>query len=562
MRKEKRGLIMVMALGMLLCGCAQDATEGSRGAQEGTQGTGTQENSGSDMGSPENETKDETKDQQASGESEELGFPISPEMIDVTGMAWVSPQGGDNTDNYGWDRYREMTNINVQWENVPNDILEERKSTVMTSNSLPDVFFALGFSNSDLTRYGSQGVFLALDDLIDQYGYNFKKLMEEYPEIRRGITMPDGHIYGMPTLKMGDNMRIMKMYVNEDWLKNLDLSYPETLDEFTEMLRAFKEQDANGNGDASDEIPLAFRTSHLIPTMMSLFDLGTRGDITHTLVDYDEDAKALRFMPTSPQYKEMLAYLNMLYEEKLLDNEVYSMPSSRDMVAKLTQNIVGVHADYTTNAGDLQDKFLAMPVFENYYGNKVWNRVLPLVETPGAFVISAGCKYPGEMMRWIDYFYGEEGQLMSNMGFEGVTFEYDENGEVKYTEELLNNSDGLTLTQVRAQYMNFHTGAGIRSDEYYKGAETYWTSTEGLKYYIDYIPKEVWPAFNYTYDENEEISALETDIASYVNEKTAAFITGRESLENWDKYVQEFERLDLSRYMELVEAGYARYSSN
>ena len=70
------------------------------------------------------------------------------------------------------------------------------------------------------------------------------------------------------------------------------------------------------------------------------------------------------------------------------------------------------------------------------------------------------------------------------------------------------------------------------------------------------------PAFNYTYDENEEISALETDIASYVNEKTAAFITGRESLENWDKYVQEFERLDLSRYMELVEAGYARYSSN
>ena len=76
---------MVMALGMLLCGCAQDATEGSRGAQEGTQGTGTQENSGSDMGSPEDETKDETKDQQASGESEELGFPISPEMIDVTG---------------------------------------------------------------------------------------------------------------------------------------------------------------------------------------------------------------------------------------------------------------------------------------------------------------------------------------------------------------------------------------------------------------------------------------------------------------------------------------------
>ncbi len=557
MKKGKQGLAMALILSMLLCACGNGSEEPS-GTSAGADGGGTS----SAEGAGSVEGADGSQSGQAQTEPQELGFPISEQMIEVTGMAWVSPQGGDNTDCYGWDQYRDMTNINVKWENVPNDILAERKSTVMTSKNLPDVFYALSFSNSDLTRYGGQGVFLALDDLIDQYGPNFKKLMDEYPEIRRGITMPDGHIYGMPMLKMGDNMRMMKMYINEDWLKNVGLSYPETLDEFTEVLRAFKEKDANGNGDATDEIPLSFRTSHMIPTMMSLFDLGTRGSITHTLVDYDEEAQAIRFMPTSQQYKEMLAYLNMLYSEKLLDNEVFSMSSSRDMVAKLTQDIVGVHADYTTNAGEMQDKFLALPVFENYYGHKVWNRVLPLVELPGAFVVSAGCEYPEEMMRWVDYFYSEEGQIMGNMGFEGVTYEYDENGEIKYTEEILNNPDGLTLTQARAQYMCFLSGPGIMSDEYYKGAETYWTSTEGLKYYIDYIPEEVWPAFNYTYEENEEISALETDIASYVNEKTAAFITGRESLDNWDSYVKEFERLNLSRYMELVEAGYTRYSSN
>lgn len=557
MKKGKQGLAMALTLSMLLCACGNGSEEPS-----GTSADGGGTSSAEGSGSVESTKQDESQSGQDQTGPQEPGFPISEEMIEVTGMAWVSPQGGDNTDCYGWDRYREMTNIDVKWENVPNDILAERKSTVMTSKNLPDVFYALSFSNSDLTRYGGQGVFLALDDLIDQYGPNFKKLMDEYPEIRKGITMPDGHIYGMPMLKMGDNMRMMKMYINEDWLKNVDLSYPETLDEFTEVLRAFKEKDANGNGDATDEIPLSFRTSHMIPTMMSLFDLGTRGSITHTLVDYDEEAQAIRFMPTSQQYKEMLTYLNMLYSEKLLDNDVFSMSSSRDMVAKLTQDIVGVHADYTTNAGEMQDKFLALPVFENYYGHKVWNRVLPLVELPGAFVISAGCEYPEEMMRWVDYFYSEEGQIMGNMGFEGITYEYDENGEIKYTEELLNNPDGLTLTQARAQYMCFLSGPGIMSDEYYKGAETYWTSTEGLKYYIDYIPEEVWPAFNYTYDENEEISALETDIASYVNEKMAAFITGRESLDNWDSYVKEFERLNLSRYMELVEAGYTRYSSN
>lgn len=541
MKKGNRFLAVSLVVSMVLAGCAKS------GGNETT-------------ASPAPTDAGETS--AGAVEMTEPSYPIVEEKLTMTGLAWVSPQGGDNTSCYGWDEYEKLTNIHMEWENVPNDILAERKSTVMASNTLPDVFYALSFSNSDLTRYGSQGVFKPLDEMIDQHGYYFKKLMEEHPEIRKGITMPDGHIYGMPLLKLGDNMRVMKMYVNEDWLKNVGLDYPETLDEFTEMLVEFRDQDANGNGDSTDEIPLSFRQSHLIPTMMSFFNLGTRGSITHTLVDYDEKAQAVRFMPTAQEYKDMLTYLNMLYEEKLLDSEVFTMSSSRDIVAKLTQNMVGVHADYTTNAGELQDKYLALPLFKNYYGEKTWNRVLPIVELPGAFVVSATCKEPIAALKWVDYFYSEDGQIMSNMGFEGVTFEYDDSGEIKYTEEILNNPEGLTLTQARAKYMNFLSGPGVMSDEYYKGAETYPTSTEGLKYYIDAIPEEVWPAFNYTYEENEEISALQTDISAYVNEMTAAFITGKEDLGKWDSYVKEFDRLGLDRYMELVNTGYERYSTN
>ena len=504
-------------------------------------------------------TETEVSQVQETGTSESA--EESDGKITFTGMAVVSPQGGDNTDSYGWKEYEKISNVHVEWENVQNDILAERKSTVMASQELPDIMWGLGFSNAELVRYGSQGLLLPLDQYLDS-APNLSKLMEEYPEIRKAITMPDGHIYGLPFLKMGDNMRILKMYVNQDWLDNLGLEYPETLDEFTEMLIAFRDEDANGNGDPDDEIPLSFRESHLLPTMLGFFDLGNRGTDRQTLIDYDEEDGTLRFIPTTEQYRDMLTYLNMLYEEKLLDNEVFTMTSSRDIVAKLTQNIVGVHADYTTNAGELQDKFLALPLFSNKYGGKTWNRVCPIVDTPGAFVVSATCENPETAVKWADFFYSDEGQLMYNMGFEGVTFEYDENGELTYTDELLHNPDGLTLTQARAQYMSFQGGPGIYSDEYYRGAETYHTSVEGLPYYIDYIPDEIWPVFSFDYEDNEELTAIQSDIQSYVDEMTAAFITGGRSLDEWDAYVAEFENLRLNDFMSLMQAGYERYAAS
>lgn len=534
--KMKRCLAVLMALCLILtglCGC------GRKQAAE----TGAAPTAGS--------AQESTSSTRAADDGK----------ITMTGLAWASPQGGDNTDCYGWDEYEKISNVHMEWENVPNDILAERKSTVMASGSLPDIMYGLSFSNSELIRYGSQGLLLPLDEYLEN-APNFSSLLEQYPQIRQAITMPDGHIYSLPFLKMGDNVRLMEMYVNQDWLDNLGMDYPETLDEFTEMLITFRDQDANGNGDPSDEIPLSFRKSHLLPTVMSFFGLGNRGSVNQALVDYNEKDNALRFIPSASEYKDMLEYLHMLYEEKLLDNEVFTMSSSRDIVAKLTQDIVGVHADYTTNAGNLQDKFLALPLFTNAYGEKTWNRVLPMVDGIGAFVVSAKTEHPERALQWADYFYSVEGQIMYNMGFEGVTYEYDENGELTYTQELLNNPDGLTLTQARAQYISFQSGPGIMSDEYFKGAETYHTAVEGLPYYIDYIPKDVWSSFNYTYDENEEITALQTDIQSYVDEMTAAFITGTRPLEEWDAYVAEFENLRLDEFMGYVQKGYERYSAD
>ena len=58
--------------------------------------------------------------------------------------------------------------------------------------------FDAQMSQYDLLRYAKDGTIIAVDDLIDQYMPNLKKILDENPEYRTLITAPDGHIYSFP----------------------------------------------------------------------------------------------------------------------------------------------------------------------------------------------------------------------------------------------------------------------------------------------------------------------------------------------------------------------------
>ena len=129
--------------------------------------------------------------------------------------------------------------------------------------------------------------------------------------------------------------------------------------------------------------------------------------------------------------------------------------------------------------------------------------------------------------------YSEEGLLMYNMGIEGVTFEFDENGQPQWKDEMIHDPNGLTLTQKRVQSMGFQGGCGAWTDEAYQGAETYWTATELMDDYRQYLPESI-----------------------------AGFISGSISLDTWDQYVATLEGMGLEEYMNIYNAMYQRYAAN
>lgn len=154
----------------------------------------------------------------------------------------------------------EQTGIDISWETYPQSAWPEKKSLLIASNDLPDAFFGNGVLTSDeVVKYGSEGILIPLEDYITEENTpNLWKIFQEYPEYKSAITAPDGHIYSLMSFEDGYMVTTNNpIYINKAWLEAVGMDAPTTTEEFREVLRAFKEQDPNGNGQA-DEIPFSF----------------------------------------------------------------------------------------------------------------------------------------------------------------------------------------------------------------------------------------------------------------------------------------------------------------
>ncbi len=134
---------------------------------------------------------------------------------------------------------------------------QNKLNLMLASDDLPEVIIGCNIRLDQMQILAEQGVALPLNDYIEKYGVETKKMFETNPAIKALITLLDGKIYGMPHYNDCYHCSMsQKMWVYKPWLDKLGLKVPETTDEFEAMLKAFKEKDPNGNGKA-DEIPMS-----------------------------------------------------------------------------------------------------------------------------------------------------------------------------------------------------------------------------------------------------------------------------------------------------------------
>lgn len=266
-------------------------------------------------------------------------WKITDEPITLRVMIANTPEHPDDMNEQELiQRAEERTGIHIEWVMPGSSAFNEQKSLALASGDMPDIILN-GLTDSEIARYGADGTLMAYNELMEEYpgmAPNLEHIYEERPDIKRFITSPDGNIYSAPRINEGAWMKQNgNAIINVQWLDNLGLEMPTSIDELKEVLRAFKEQDANGNGDPNDEIPLTMAASDVkLQGNSGGFNLlmGSFGVIADNDFRMLQDGK-LVCSATTEGWKEGIAWYHELYEEALRwVDYIYDKVNSLEMI--------------------------------------------------------------------------------------------------------------------------------------------------------------------------------------------------------------------------------------
>ena len=499
-------------------------------------------------------------------------FPIVEEPITLSLFAVKNPYIEDFTTNDFTKFYEEKTNVHLEW-NVATGDTQQAFNLMLASGEYTDMVMNMFFAKSALYDYATQEIFIDLKPYIDEYGYYIKDIFKRAPHVEKGITMGEA-IYGLPVVSDGYRYEYMeKMWVYKPWLEKLNLEVPETTGEFYEMLKAFKEQDPNGNGKA-DELPLVARgvadNYGIEPFLMSAF-LPAKSERV-----YVDDNGKVQFTAVQPEYREGLRYLKKLYDEGLLYSDTFIL--DRAQIMSIGENDVPILGAapgmfpgmFTISNGNSPRyyEYTAIPPLAGPEGV----RCAPAAPAAysGNFVVTSACQYPDVAVKWVDWFYSEEGKTLSQATAAGASERREaREGELGFDGQQAKWAIDAQKSQATDDAGMTHNRSWQNFGVFYSGFE------ESIKVcnYNDILDKhgEWYKAYdNYGKYRKEvfvgDLAIPEEDLADYNDIKTAledvnvcfaSFVNGSMSLDNdWDNYIENLEQLGLPRYLEIIQKAY------
>ncbi len=498
-------------------------------------------------------------------------LPIADPPIELTAAVSQSPIQIDFNEIVILKEFAEKSGVHIKFQNIPSTDRATQLSLMLNTGELPDILFKMSVSATDQAKYAEEQLFVPISDYEDLTP-NLNKWFAEYPSAKAAVTQADGKVYAAPYILAGYSIRMgNKYFFNTDVLQKLGLDkIPTTTADLLEYFRAAKKLDYNGNGQ-EDEIPMTASSIDAVLTgLAGSFGIYNRGG-SHSTV-YVEDDGTLAYNWSSERYREMLRFLNTMYEERLLDQDIFTMDFAQ-LIAKASTGRALTYCMVNNSpvAGTQYEQYtLGMTEpFEGPQGYKFWGLYTVPASGSGQFMISYKCQEKGEeyvkaAIRLMDHWYSDEGIIAYFMGVEGVTYEKDEAspGGLKLTDFVLNNPDGINFEQVLATYVPWAGGANpsVATNEFFKGGETWPAAVASADGLINYIPEITWEPFTryYTAAESSEMTSINTELNNYYKEWRGYFITGQKSLDtDWDAYVAGYKGMNLDRYMEIYNKGMA-----
>lgn len=498
--------------------------------------------------------------------AEMLGeYPVTTQPVTFT--AWAIQPNSSMVDNFNenpaYQELERITGVHIEWENVSSEGSAEKRALRLAQGNLPDLFFRCAMSDNEVTSLASAGQLVDLGNLLNENAPNFMALVEKDPSILASIMDADGHVYTLPQITTPSITS--HLILNVKWLENLGLKMPTTRDEYYEVLKAFKEQDANGNGNPDDEIPL------------SAVGLGGFTDLMHSFGVYIDNYYGMFVYPGNTNVecsyiadgmKEALTWLKKLYDEGLIDPESFSQ-SGDTYTVKGTSNTLGslrVAGAFVNVGNDLHFDYRGLAPFPDQNGNCLINK--RHAAGGNQFCITSNCSDPAMALRWVDYLYSEAGTTLVWLGVEGVSWEWK---DAEKTTWRWIKPDDMTMQQFRHSY-------AIQGGTGYPAAHPIWFESSMWDRQEDPIEASLdtdlfrkpntdcgvvlWPPIKWTLEQSEELGFILPDCSTYFTSSAVDFITGVRDIDaEWDSYVNTMKDMGIEKAIAICQDAYDTYQA-
>ena len=509
-------------------------------------------------------------DAQTSGEKVKLKALFIAHSLtkDVNEMQWLQ-------------EIEDKAGVDIEWEMIYTD-WSTVKSTRFASGDIPDLVFNATI-NSDYTTY--DGLFQDMTELIETSAPNIQAMFEEEPDTKV-LANIDGKIYGIPKFQGKWPSTNTVMFINKQWLENLNLEKPTTFTELEEVLLAFKEQDANGNGDPNDEVPMDYNAyggnNAWFNSAYSMTNLlGALGiQLTNWGVDaYFAEDSTVKCYAVDERYKLFMKYMNQLYSQGLInDNALTSDYSTFQSLSRGNENgeaMVGVvfgweetdkfgptlYAQYEPLAA--LDYDIDVPA--GTYDTRWRDDYSGLNMSENRVSMSAKCTDKEAAMRFIDQFYSADVSVQVLFG--GITdgcVEQTGEDSFKVLDPLDPDTDAGTWKWTSSfadngpMYIRRATEIEMAQDMTY--------ALEEREYYNDTIAKagktDSYPQMfmKYTADELNTMAVNQANINNIIDNYWSLWMTGDSDIDaDWDSYVQSVYNAGLQEVLDIRQAAFDTY---
>lgn len=474
----------------------------------------------------------------------------------------------------------ESTNVYVTWENVSESVYSQQKNLILgNADNRPDAIYHAGMSSSEIIKYAKRKVLLPISDYLE-YMPNFSKILEERPDIKNQLlNVEDGKIYSLPRVEeMGLLQHPNLLFLNKAWavqaieagavsgLKAADVEDGLTLtaDQMEAMLRYFKENDMNGNGDAADERPMNFVYNNWQGNQCDLYGMfGINDNLEHRVV---VDNK-ITYTVLDERFKEATNYIAGWIKDGLIDKVSFEQSQDNFLANGKGMEIYGAFYwwESETVVSNPENYVCCAPLIGPNGDQTICVSNNPEISV-GEVIIFADTPNVEILLTYLDRYYDPMISAQINYGPIGIVYEekLDSNGMLVQKEV----PEGITSDELRLQNAPF--GIIYLSDYAWNNVVNMEPRAklrlERLNAYAKpYVPETVIPCPNlqFTMDELNTISNYETNINDYIRTNLIDWLLkGGVSDSAWESFQNDLNgKTHLLDVRDVYQAAYDRYTS-